>query len=878
MRSAVATRAGAWRALFAVLVLVLIASACSTPERETAPSEAAGQAASDGCSVGADRIVERLGVFLDDLPDQTPDEFLGQEEVEGLAAFQDDVAGIIADTTDQRSTLCNLDGLQTLIAERLTEVEPEGVFETFIINTILRGGELSTADVRVGPDDDIEAVLGLLDDGSSITFAAGTYDFVRPLIIQRDIAVIGEGQDSTIVRSSADDAAIVVVGRGLLRTRDLAIEHTGAEQASVIVAFGRPVDLAATTLRGGVSDGEGAGGNGLVLTDDVFAGGVFDATQPESVITDTMLIGNGGAGLVVDGALAPTVATSTIADNEICGACLFGSAGGVLQDTVFERNAFGIQVGDQATVTARNNTVTANTVAGIVVVGEANVVVETNRVFENAEAGIVIQEAASAIVRDNTIGVQPFGISILTSGAVEVVENLVEGPEVGIQVDEASAPTVTSNTVRGTTAVGIAHAGASSGTFVGNVVEPTSGVGALAEATAAPTVDDLVVTGGEVAFAFSGESAVVLSNAQFSGQSIGAQADEMSRPTLTDVVIRDAVDAGLVFRGESMPVVERVDIAGFGEVGIAAADQATATVVDATVRGGRNGASLVGSGATSIVGSTFSGVEVGVQVGEMSNPTLEDNEVIEPSSVGFVFIDDAGGEMRRNRVTDPALVAVQLGGNVTPNLVENVFFYTRPEDAEALGPASPPETGEAAGEADEDSSESDATPAEGEGDQGEEEVVEGASGDGEGAQTADDGAVVGLLYAESAAGTAVDNQVVGFVIGFQIGDNASPELIGNVVDGGVWLGVGFLYRDDAAGRAESNSTANHGVGFQLSDRTTAMLIDNTVTRIRDVAFLVQGAANPFLEKNICPEGAAGIGVLDDTTPTLIENECVEVSG
>ena len=120
--------------------------------------------------------------------------------------------------------------------------------------------------------------------------------------------------------------------------------------------------------------------------------------------------------------------------------------------------------------------------------------------------------------------------------------------------------------------------------------------------------------------------------------------------------------------------------------------------------------------------------------------------------------------------------------------------------------------------------------------------------------------------------------MVGFVIGFQVGDDAAPDLVDNVVDGGVWLGVGFLYRDDSAGLATGNSTANHGVGFQLSDRTAATLISNSVTRIRDVAFLVQGAADPVLEKNICPDGVAGIGVLDDTAPTLIENECVEVSG
>ncbi len=70
----------------------------------------------------------------------------------------------------------------------------------------------------------------------------------------------------------------------------------------------------------------------------------------------------------------------------------------------------------------------------------------------------------------------------------------------------------------------------------------------MAEWTSAPIVEDLTVNGGEVAFAFAGETTAVLSGAQFSGQSIGAQTDELSSPTLTDVVIRDATDAGFVVR------------------------------------------------------------------------------------------------------------------------------------------------------------------------------------------------------------------------------------------------------------------------------------------------------------------------------------------
>lgn len=847
------------RASILVLLIALVFSACSTPERETAPSEAAGQGADDGCAIGADRAVERLDGFLAELPEQSPAEFLDQDEVPGLAAFQEDIATIIAEATDQRSTLCNLDGFQGLIAERLTEVEPEGVLATFLVNTILRGGELETADVQVGPDDDVEAVLALLDDGSTITFDSGSYNFVRPLIVQREIAMLGQGVSQTTLSSSAADAVFVVVGRGDLTIRDMTVAHSGLEQASVIIAFGRPVDLASTTLRGGIADSEGSGGNGLVLTDDVFGSGERDLSQRESVISNTRLEGNMGAGLVVDGVLAPTVTSAEILDNGICGICFFGGSSGTVANSRLEGNTFGVQAGDDSTPNVTNNDVASNTVAGVVVVGNADVQVVGNRVVDNLEAGIVIQEMAAALIAENEVGVQPFGLSILSTGAVTVTDNTFDGPEVGIQVDEAATPSVERNTVLGTTAVGIAHAGSSAGSFVDNTVEPADGVGSLAEGTASPDIAGLRVVGGELAVAYSGSASGELSRAHFSEQDIGIQIDGTATPTVTDLTVDGVASAAIVVRGESSVVIERAMISDFGEVGIAVADGAFASVNKTTVQNGRNGASLVGTGAPTLTDSTFTQVEVGIQVGESATPRIVGNVIEAPSSAGLVFIDDAAGEATRNRITDPGLVAVQLGGNAAPELVENVLFLAMPtEGALELESVEDVETAES------------------------EDEPSGANDTQDDAQSVDEidalDSIVGMLYAGSAAGTAERNQVIGFVIGFQVGDAAAPELVKNVIDGGVWLGVGFLYRDDAGGRAEGNSTANHGVGFQLSDRSTPTVISNDVSRISDVAFLVQGVSNPVLERNICAEGAAGIGLLDNTSPTLIDNLCVEVSG
>ena len=45
-------------------------------------------------------------------------------------------------------------------------------------------------------------------------------------------------------------------------------------------------------------------------------------------------------------------------------------------------------------------------------------------------------------------------------------------------------------------------------------------------------------------------------------------------------------------------------------------------------------------------------------------------------------------------------------------------------------------------------------------------------------------ATVGILYAGETAGTASNNQIVGFVIGVQVSEFSMPEILKNVIDGG----------------------------------------------------------------------------------------------
>jgi len=809
--------------------------------------------AQEGCEAGADRVVDRLEEFLAELPDISAQDFLGLEEIDGLTSFQNDVAATIADTTNQSSTLCDLDGFQALVAERINDVERNGVLPEFLIATIRDGRELTTADLAVSPGDDVEAVLGLLDNGSTLTFAPGTYELARPLLLTRSVTIIGAGVDETIISSTSADAAIVIVGQGELIMRDVRVEHVGDAVASVILSFNRPLDVADVHLSGGIADEDGGAGNGLVLTDETFGAAPLEpAEPPRSVIANAVIADNAGAGIALSGAVNPSIENSEIARNGVCGICFFGAARGAVANSFVHENDFGMQIGDQATPRFDSNTISQNVTAGMVVLGTAAPVIAGNTFEANREVAIAIQEASSPMLSGNTFRDNPFGISVLSTGQVVVQDNDITGGDIGIQVDETSAPLVQNNRLSDTSAVGIAITGTAAGDFLNNDVQLDDGVGVVVDSQSTPLLDGLSIRGGVVGVAYAASAGGTLTNSSFDGPDIGVQLDEQADPAISNLSITNAASAGLVARGESAATVTNTQVVDAVEVGFALADDSALTLDDVSVRGAATGASIIGMSTATVRSSTFEDTDVGVQVGENATPVIEENDVIAASSAAFVFVGESGGTAARNRVRDPGIVGFQIGDSASPDLDANVLFSSMPDDPQTAG-----------SEAQDQDEEADADSA---GD-GSSEVADG-----------EPAATVGILFAGESSGTASDNQIVGFVIGIQAGESSTPQLTRNAIDGGALLGIGVLFRDAAGGGATSNETSAHSVGFQIGDDSVPVIDGNTVVTASNVAFLVQGSASPVLTNNTCPDGLAGIGLLDGADPQRTDNACTEAIG
>ena len=311
--------------LLGLIVFLAVAVGCSGSDGAAAIGNSGGEFAGvatsqpmgeakpatveERCRSGAQQVAGRLETFVASLGVISPQEFLAQEEIEGLPEFQNDVARIIAEIANQNSTLCDLDGLQALVDEELAQLDSQSLLSSYLVSAIRFGGTRERSDVLVGPGDDFDAILGLLDDGSSITLTAGTYEFDTSLLIQRDLTIVGDGVETTIIQSTAADAAVAVFGDGKLTMRDLALQHVGESSASVILAFGAPIDIEYVMVSGGKGDEDTGGGNGILLSDGVVNEDGITGDRPAEVapVGASRIVNSGVTGNAIGGV---TVAVS----------------------------------------------------------------------------------------------------------------------------------------------------------------------------------------------------------------------------------------------------------------------------------------------------------------------------------------------------------------------------------------------------------------------------------------------------------------------------------------------------------------------------------------------------------------------------------------
>lgn len=569
-------------------------------------------------------------------------------------------------------------------------------------------------------------------------------------------------------------------------------------------------------------------------------------------IDESVISNNGAAGIAVTGAFEPRILNTVIESNVQCGICFFDAAAGQVQSTTLQGNGVGVQASNQTSPELSLNMFVDNEVAGLLLEDESAATVVANS-FEGAETvAIDVQGAVTAVVQRNTIGVHAIGISLRGTSVASVSDNTITDADVGVLVGGSAVPVVFENLIDNSQIAGMLHTESSAGEFTANRIHTQSGAGIVVEGTAEPKHFDVVIDGGLVGVIFREMAAGLLRGATLSGQQVGIETNDQTSPTIELNVVENALDAGAILGGQTTAVFRRNSITAPVAIGIQISGESAPLVEGNLVTGADTSMLVTESSTPKIIDNTLMDQDFGIGVSGHAMPLVEGNEIENAAAGAMSFEGESGGAIRSNTITDAGVVGIRVAGTASPTLEANRLFAAVPQPVGQVDDEESPNDGESA---DVDDGASDETADDGETD-------EGQTGSG-----------AGLLYAEQASGTAIDNTLFGFVIGIQVGDQAAPNVTSNQVDGAGVGGVGILYGGDGAGIADGNLSINQQLGFQLSDTTAPQLTNNIVEDASAAAFLIQGQSTAELSDNDCLGGGVGIVVLEEAEPVLTNNTC-----
>lgn len=827
---------GNLRRLGCLVLVALVASACGA----TSQSGELPSAASLTCDEAATAVVERLDAFLAPYRSSSVDEFFDRDDLPDLEAFQNDVANIVVQASGEPSAGCSEQDLEAEVENALSSASTDDALTATLIDAVLNPVEAEVRQVRLGPSDDLTTVLPLLASGSTISLEPGEYELEGSLLVQSELTLSGSGSDVTTLVSSAEAAVIAVLPGGDLTIFDLSVRHAGDLPASVMVSFNAPLTMADVHLSGGVADADGSGGSGLVVTADTASDEPAPSVPPPISIQRTTFTDNEAAGVAVTGMFAPTIAESTFVSTGQCGICLFDDSGGRIFANTFRSNAIGLQIGTSGDVRIDENSFSDQTTADILIDGVAAPVIVDNAFAGDGTVGIDAQDEARPEIVANSFASHAVAVSTRAASTALVSENTITGADVGILTAGTSAPEVTSNNIEDSQTAAVQVSESATGTFRGNAISSSGGAGFVIDGNAEPTVSQNTIVGGVVGVVLRGQARGAILANSLTGQDVGIEAGEQAEPQIEGNTVTGALSAGVILSGSGSVAVTDNVIAEPVEIGLQFGGDGAPAATGNVVSGGDTAVLITESSSVSFTENRLANTRFGIGVSGEARPVLSSNEIEAVTDGGISFEDGAAGEVRANRLLEVGVVGIRVAGSAAPDLVDNQIFASVPDQT-------------------------------------------GSGRDSDGTEPADAAIVIepdefaaGVLYTDSAGGTASGNDLFGFTIGLQVGGDAAPSLTANTVDGSGIGGVGFLWGDRGAGSAQQNRSTGTQLGFQFGDQATPQIVDNEVEAAAVAAFLFQGQATAGLSDNTCPAGIAGVVVLDTASPELGVNEGCQV--
>ena len=600
-----------------IFVLVFLAacgrggdSAPETSPTSTTTTEIAPTPQS--CEELASDIVDTLQRYVDQFAGMT---------VEGLAGSEAPLAPVDLEAQARsfrergEALACDPLLLEDLLAGELERLHGEGPIAEAIAATF-SSQILDTPDpsdrppeaLRLAPGEDLAAAVAGVGSGSTILLEPGEYRLQEPLLILRPLALVGSGRDETRIASRAEGAAIIYLGEGKLSVQDLTLTHEGESPASVLVIRSGSSRIRDVRISGAVQAPDGAGGIGVVLASPEQLGGT----------------GSPSAGPTTE------IENSEFVTNAGAGIAVTGRNAPIITASLIHDNGVcGICFLGEAGGTLRGNLITSND-AGVVVEDAARPLIEHNEITANPETGLLYRGEGGGVVRGNVIA---------DNGAA------------GIFIADGAEPKVDGNVVRNHELVGIAIAGRSEATVTENRIEGNA-VGIEVSGTAAPAVER--------------------NDIQESGE-IGIRVGERSEGVITGNTVSGDVPVGMLVTDEARPLVKGNILTNIGAVGLLYLGDAAGRALANQMQGQEIGIQVGEAARPELAGNTVSGeVPVGILVTDEARPLVEGNTLDNRGDGGLVYLGQAGGQARDNRISGQE-IGIQVGEAARPELAGNTM-------------------------------------------------------------------------------------------------------------------------------------------------------------------------------------------------------------
>ena len=422
------------RAVGAVLALALLSAACSGGSSADPPPPAEDDRAAD-CAAAVTSLLAITQGYLDSVagtsaspagdqpaPAQSaggdPNPAVQQEQF--TQALQD-----IRGYAGRRG--CDPQGFQSDLAQGLSGLRAgTPVARAVLLQLQADSAPAPPRSAPLQPGSDVAAAVAAAPAGATVSLAAGTFVLGDTLALLRGVTLRGAGRDATVLSSTARDGVLLVLTGDVVTLQDLALQHTGTEPGSVVAA-GPAATLVLTGSRvsGGRSDADGQGGVGILMASGG-SGQSGPARRTSLQVTDSEVLDNAAAGVIVAGEHRAEIARSAVARNGQCGICYLGRSDGAVREssladnaaglvaggdakpsistTTVDRGEVGIQVLDRAAPEVTSSTFSGAKRAALLWTGMSTGRIDGNRCVD-VEFGIVVGPDAAPLLQNNDCAV-----------------------------------------------------------------------------------------------------------------------------------------------------------------------------------------------------------------------------------------------------------------------------------------------------------------------------------------------------------------------------------------------------------------------------------------------------------------------------------------